>query len=164
MLSGTSAAQSAALSPRREVPSLIPGSLSRPADVYLPHWSQGRPAALDVTVISPLQHQTLSQAASDRGSALLVAEARKRTLHHEGCRAAGVTFIPLAVETLGGWSRDASLTITAICRHLSNRVGLSAHQVSLHLLQRLSVTLWRFNASMWLSRFEALPPQEDGLP
>ena len=129
----STAAQSAALSPRREVPSLIPGSLSHPADVYLPHWSQGHPAALDVTVISHLQQQTLSQAACDRGSALLVAEARKRTLHHEGCRAAGV----LAVETLGGWSRDASLTITAICRHLSNRLGLSAHQVSLHLLQRL---------------------------
>ena len=33
-----SAAQSAALAPRREVSSLIPCSLSRPADVYLPSW------------------------------------------------------------------------------------------------------------------------------
>ena len=31
-----SAAQSAALAPRKEVPSLIPGSSSRPADVYFP--------------------------------------------------------------------------------------------------------------------------------
>ena len=50
-----SAAQSAALAPRREVPSLIPGSQSRPADVYLPNWHRGCPAALDITVISPLQ-------------------------------------------------------------------------------------------------------------
>ena len=31
-----SAAQSAALAPRREAPSLVPGSQSRPADIYLP--------------------------------------------------------------------------------------------------------------------------------
>ena len=47
-----SAAQAAALSPHREVPFLVPDSLSRPADVFLPSWHQGRPAALDVTVIS----------------------------------------------------------------------------------------------------------------
>ena len=50
-----SAAQSAALAPSKEMPNLIPDSLSRPADVLLPTWSCGRPAALDVHVISPLQ-------------------------------------------------------------------------------------------------------------
>ena len=45
-----SAAQSAALAPRREAPSLVPGSQSRPADIYLPCWKRGRPAAVDVTV------------------------------------------------------------------------------------------------------------------
>ena len=54
-----SAAQSAALAPRKEVPLLIPGLSSRPANVFLPIWKQGRPAALDVTVISPLQQQTI---------------------------------------------------------------------------------------------------------
>ena len=48
-----SAAQSAALAPRRKVPSLIPGSQSRPANVYLPNWHRGCPAALDITVIPP---------------------------------------------------------------------------------------------------------------
>ena len=43
-----SAAQTAALAPRKEAPALIPGSSSRPADVYLPVWSRGKP---DVTVI-----------------------------------------------------------------------------------------------------------------
>ena len=33
-----SAAQSAALAPRREAPFLVPGSQSRPADIYLPCW------------------------------------------------------------------------------------------------------------------------------
>lgn len=44
-----SAVQSAALAPRKEVPSLIPDSHSHPADVYiyLPNWRRGQPAALD---------------------------------------------------------------------------------------------------------------------
>ena len=47
-----SAAQSAALAPRKEAPSVIPGSSSRPADVYLPNRKKGQPAALDIHVIS----------------------------------------------------------------------------------------------------------------
>ena len=48
------AAQSAALGPSRN---LVPDSSSRPADVFLPTWYHGCPAALDVHVISPLHHQ-----------------------------------------------------------------------------------------------------------
>ena len=47
-----SAAQSAALAPSKEMPNLIPDSYSRPANVFFPTWSCGRPAALDVQVIS----------------------------------------------------------------------------------------------------------------
>ena len=75
------AAQSAALSPRREVPSLVPDSSSRPADIFVPSWSLGRPAAMGVSTSFP---------------------------------------------------------------------------------QRLSVSLWRANAQMWLSRFPPLPPVLDG--
>ena len=48
-----SAAQTAALAPRKEVPTLIPGTSSRPADVYLPNWMRGQPAATDVTLFPP---------------------------------------------------------------------------------------------------------------
>ena len=36
-----SAAQSATLAPRKEVPSLISSHQSHPADIYLPHWLRG---------------------------------------------------------------------------------------------------------------------------
>ena len=68
-----SAAQSAA---RREVPSLIPDTRSRPADIFLPNWKRGRPAALDVTVISTLQQLTIHGAASMQGHDLRVGEER----------------------------------------------------------------------------------------
>ena len=97
-----SAAQAAALAPRKEVPSLIPGTRSRPADIFLPNWCRGRPAALDVTVISTMQPLTQSGAASEKGYALKLAEERKMAAHNAECRGAGVSFVPLAVESLGG--------------------------------------------------------------
>ena len=67
-----SAAQSAAFAPRRELPSLIPVSHSRLADVFLPSWKGGRPAALYVTVISTLQQLTAAT------------EERKLSAHAQG--------------------------------------------------------------------------------
>ena len=76
-----SAAQSAALAPRKEVPALIPGNCSRPADIYLPNWRRGQPAALDVTVISALQQLTVEGAADTQGHALTVGRERKLAAH-----------------------------------------------------------------------------------
>ena len=65
-------AQTAALAPRKEVPLLIPGTRSRPADIFLPIWQRGQPAALDVTVILTLQQFTVEGAAVTQGYALAV--------------------------------------------------------------------------------------------
>ena len=111
------AAQSAALAPRREVPSLIPGSQSRRADIYLPRWKRGQPAALNVTVISTLQEQTITGASSTQGYALSVGEERKIAAHAEawGLASGGVNrrleihflLFPLQINLLH------SLSITA---------------------------------------------------
>ena len=55
--------------PSKETPSLVPSSLSHPADVLLPSWICSRSAALDIHVTSPLQQQT-SQASVTKGFAL----------------------------------------------------------------------------------------------
>ena len=157
-----SAAQSAALCPRKEVPSLIPNSSSRPADIYLPNWERGQPAALDVTVISPLQQLTLARASSEAGYALQVAEERKKATHAEACRSAGVIFHPLAMETLGGWSQEMLVTVNRISRLQAQRLNRSRGDSFRHLAQRLSVTLWRGNAWMWTSRLPVVPAHVDG--
>ena len=86
------AAQSASLAPRKEVPSLIPGTSSCPADIYLPNWCRRRPAALDVTVISTMQSLTLAGATSTQAHALKVGEERKMAAHNEACRSWGCLF------------------------------------------------------------------------
>ena len=117
------AAQSTALAPWKEVAALIPGSCARPADVFLPQWDGGRPAALDVTVISSLQALTVADTAVIQGSALGVAEAHKWALHAAACHQVGVGFFPVAVEVLGGWSPTASSIIRSIGRQLGQHLG-----------------------------------------
>ena len=158
-----SAARSAALAPRKEIPALIPGSNSRPADVYLPIWERGASAALDVTVISPLQSLTINQSAVTQGHAITVARSRKFAAHGEACRGAGVVFIPLVVESLGGWCKESASVIARIARlqghRLNNDIPDSVH----HLFQRLSISLWKSNATMWANRATILPPAVDGV-
>ena len=158
-----SAAQAAALAPRKEVPSLIPGTRSRPADIFLPNWCRGRPAALDVTVISTMQPLTQSGAASERGYALKLAEERKMAAHNAECRGAGVSFVPLAVESLGGWSHEAALQISRVGRLVGQRLGTTPAEAVSHLFQRLSICLWRGNASMWARRLPSHSAWTDGM-
>ena len=55
-------AVAAGLGPVKEGRFLLPGADRRPADVFLPNWAGGRPAALDVTVVNPLQDATVAGA------------------------------------------------------------------------------------------------------
>ena len=144
----------AALAPRKEVPSLIPGTSSRPADVYLPNWMRGQPAALDVHVISTLQQLTLKEAAVTQGHALSVGEERKRAAHSEACHAVGVTFIPMVVETLGevGVRRQLSEDIRIFTL---DGFRASDWEATRHLFQRLAINLWRGNATLWICRLPA---------
>ena len=152
-----SVAQSATLSPRKELPSLIPGCSSKPADVFLPYWTHGCPAALDVSVISPLQVLTVQGSAQVQGHALKVGEPRKRSAYDSMCRSAGVTLCPLLADTLGGWAQEAMSTLASIGSLQEKKFGLATGKCTRHLLQRLAITLWRSNASMWACHLE-FPP------
>ena len=47
-------AVAAGLGPTKEGRFLLPGNDRRPADILVPHWSSGKDAAIDVTVVMPL--------------------------------------------------------------------------------------------------------------
>ena len=75
----------------------------RPADLALSHWSGGRDAAVDPTVVHSLNPSIpwdLSQSAVDR------AEAAKHVKSDAPCAAADMDFIPVAVDTFGGYGQE----------------------------------------------------------
>ena len=58
-------------------------------------------------MVNPLQAELVSRA----GSALTVRFNKKMTKHGEACRLAGMAFMPMVVETLGGWEESAVLQL-----------------------------------------------------
>ena len=69
-----------------------------------------------------------------------------------------VTFIPLVVETLGGWDTDASFHLRAIAKQAASRSTSQTETVSRHFFQRLSVLLQRANAGLITARAPPPPP------
>ena len=120
-------------------------------------WRRGRPAAFDVTVVSPLQAAFVNRP----GQALPSAESRKRSQHELPCHSQGIDFFPLGVETLGGWSETAVEQLGALASFLPR--GDGSLPTARHLFQRLAVTLQRGNAALWAKRAVPPPPCVDGI-
>ena len=145
-------AQHASLNPTKEMPGLIPGSASRPADVFVENWVDGRKVAFDVSVVSPTQEAILHRAADIPGAAIEMRKASKRRAHFDHCRAQGIFFQPLVVETFGGWDKDAAKFLKEIARQDARRWGKEGALEIKHFFQRLSVALQRGNAALLISR------------
>ena len=75
--------------------------------------------------------------------------------HFRACQTNGVHFVPLVVETLGGWDSDAVHHLQAIAKQTSSRSSLGASSVISHFFQRLSVLLQRANAGLIAARAPA---------
>ena len=154
------AAQSACLGPSQEIRGLISGTAARPADVFIPAWDKGKDSALDVTVISPLQISLVDKSARDHHAALDLAHQRKMAGAHQACAQVNVSFIPLAVETLGGWHQEAADQLTRIARTLARQTVAPESVTIKHFFQKLAIMLQRANATMILSRQTFFPERE----
>eukprot|EP00660_Eupelagonema_oceanica_P008066 gene8066-biopygen42227 len=120
----------------------------RPADVYLPAWSGGRPAAIDLAVTSGLQAGLLDLSAVDGGAAAARYADRKR--HHldtaAQCDDAGLKFVPFIFEAEGGLGSEARALLTLLSRDAARLTSEEPAVRDGHAVQALSVSLQRSNA------------------
>ena len=154
------AAVQAGLGPSRGPDGLLPGSDDRPADLLIPHWCSGQDAALDFTAVNPLQAALVRGASQDGGSAVDHAHRAKCRKYEERCAREGITFLPLAVDTLGGWHPAALDSIRRLGRQVARNVGKEDQEVVRHLRQRLAILLVRDNVAMLCARTPTYPPAE----
>ena len=147
-----STAANAALAPTKEGRFLLPGEGGRPADIFIPHWSAGRDAALDVTVINPLQAAQVHDAAATAGHALGEAHRRKLDKSWEACHGQGIEFLPLAVECLGAWHPLAIAELKKLGSALARQTGEEESTTIQRLFQRLSISLVKGNAALFNNR------------
>jgi hypothetical protein len=52
-------------------------------------------------------------------------------------------YVPVVVESLGGWHEDAAAVVNKIARQLGSHTGKEAEEPIRHFFQRLSLLLWR---------------------
>ncbi|KAL5489162.1 hypothetical protein EMCRGX_G018222 [Ephydatia muelleri] len=106
-------------------------------------WDRGSPAALDITVTSPLTPATLRDASSTAGAAAYAAECRKHTANDVKCQELGWACIPLAVETFGNWGMEAQGVFSRLASALGMHQGTSKSWALHTIYSRLNMSLVR---------------------
>ena len=127
----------------------------RPADVYLPRWRRGAPAALDFAVTSGLRRDIVGRSAVDGSAPTKAYEEFKRShLNTEAaCREEGITFIPMICEADGGgWGPAAHKVWNELAKHKALASGELDSTIVSQLLQSLGLILHKENARSILRR------------
>jgi hypothetical protein len=135
--------KAAGYSPQMETAHLIPGSLIRPGDVYVPVGDDGMAVAYDVTVVLPVVESSLSSSARSVGFAADAAERRKAVHYANNCASQVIQFIPLAQETLGGWSTQAGKILSLLADRIADRKGLQCATCRSALFRELGIATQR---------------------
>ncbi|KAL5487251.1 hypothetical protein EMCRGX_G012340 [Ephydatia muelleri] len=125
---------------------------TRPADILLSNWFLGKPAALDVSITSPLNPLTLLEAGVLAKSAAQVTEARKHQANDPKCSELGWVCVPMVAESYGAWGDETSSIISSIASRLATSTCKSKSVVLNDIYGRLNVHLVRANATAILSR------------
>ena len=123
----------------------------------MPQWVDGRKVAFDVSVVSPTQEALLHRAADTSACAIESRKATKNRAHFDNCRAEGIFFQPLVVESFGGWDAEAVVFLKKIATQEARRWGKSSAIEIKHFFQRLSIALQRGNAALLVERDHELP-------
>ena len=129
-------------------------------------WVDGKDGAIDVTVTGPLAISNVASAAAAAGGALEKAFKRKVEGAAQACQEQGISFLPVAVETLGGFHKVAVEQTQRIGAALSRHQGIQENIAIKQLFQRMSLTLMRGNAAMIVSRrpdSDLAQPEVDGI-
>ena len=127
----------------------------RPADIYFPDYSYGRPLSVDVTISHPSQSHTTQRARGEVSAseqAALDKYVAKQRLYSGLCEANGVDFLPLPICAYGGCLGMTDELLNTIAGRIDEKLGLQKCVTLTQLSQRLSVALWRGNARMMLPR------------
>ena len=115
--------------------------LTRPANILIPSWSTSdKPAAIDVSITSPLKSSILSEAGVVAGAAARQTEERKHSNNDSICSELGWKCVPLVVETFGAWGKTAGQFFghSTCCTTCGTRQFNKGYHAKFHLWQAKS--------------------------
>jgi len=118
---------------------------------------------LDITMITPIQDKLTERAAGTPGAVAEQAHTKKLIIYYERCRQEGIEFLPMAVETWGGWHPKARDIIKTLATQMARQTGGEEQVIILHTRERLGILLQRGNVSLLTSPIpEFSQPEVDG--
>jgi len=126
----------------------------RPADIFVSHWSDNGPLAVDVTVTHPLS-PSLGMSVSAARSALEIKEQRKVQKSSDICTEVGLEFAPFALSTFGELGRRASDILSTVVDLYAARHDLLRSLAAFRLRQLIQVALMRSVAKRLLIACQA---------
>eukprot|EP00731_Ephydatia_muelleri_P014392 Em0008g112a len=113
-------------------------SHSRPAD-----WDHGKPAALELSVISLLNANILNEVGMAAGAVAQAAETQKRMANDQMCTELGWSCVPLAVESYDAWGKEAQEFFALLASQLAVHTSSSKSKTTFDLYSLLNLTLNR---------------------
>ena len=103
----------------------------------------------------------LAGAAANAGHSLILAYNRKVAGAGDECLAAGIAFIPLAVESLGGWHAVAVDTINRVAKAKARHTGDLEEVICRRSWQKLGLLVQKGNCALFNNRVPDVDNQDD---
>ena len=155
-----------ALSVKVNPKKVLSDAATRPADLIIDDFENGKKLCVDLTVanVDCKSYQSWMRKYARGEDALGLAEKvadLKRSKHREACERNGFLFVPFAMESYGGFASETMELIEKVCSRVAAGSMKKRTSVSAYLFKKLSITLQKANALATIRRMRPLSPAQD---
>ena len=125
----------------------------KPADIYLPHWTDGRAACVDLTIVNSVS-TCFANRPFDAMEPFYIAENAKFSKYADVCSERGLTLIPFVLGSHGGFNESAVDLMKDIGSAWSQVSDLPASVAIANIRRSLVYEVQLVQARSWILRGE----------
>ena len=146
---------SSALHPIKEKKGILP-DLSKPADVFIPNWINGKALCIDVSIASVTCKTVVFNSSKSTLYAANLRNGNKVSKYGKHLNHLNISFLPFILETSGAMTVESAKFLKRICSLIVKRSNIPYYQISRNASQKISFLLQKHLASSFLKRSSLL--------
>ena len=136
---------------------------SKPADIFIESYIDGKNAAIDVTVTSPIQNKTLNRATTDVFVAAKLQETVKLKKYDQIIDSDNFEYIPLVFEAFGGIPEKSKNILKRLSADLLFKTRLDINVIYNHIKRMIVIKIWKSNFDAIMNRIDSNNGDEEHL-